>query len=157
MHYYRGYQLCSHSIVFQHFMKPEGSLPHSQELFTCPSPETDQSSTHHPHPISPRSIGMLCTHLCLSLPSGLFPLWLSYQQPIHVPFHSHLYAPPSNLHDLVILIMLNEEYKSRSSLQRSFLCLPVTSSVFGPNIIISTLFSNILSLCSSPNVRDQVS
>jgi hypothetical protein len=25
---------------------------------------------------------------------------------------------------------------------------PVTSSLFGPNILLSTLFSNILSLCS---------
>jgi hypothetical protein len=32
---------------------------------------------------------------------------------------------------------------------------PVTSSLFGPNILHSTLFSNTLSLCSSPNVRDQ--
>jgi hypothetical protein len=30
-------------------------------------------------------------------------------------------------------------------------------SLFGPNILPSTLFSNTLSLCSSFNVRDQVS
>jgi hypothetical protein len=35
--------------------------------------------------------------------------------------------------------------------------LLVTSSLFGPNILLSTLFSNTLSLCSSLNVRDQVS
>jgi hypothetical protein len=34
---------------------------------------------------------------------------------------------------------------------------PVTSSPFGPNILLSTLFSNIHSLCSSHNARDQVS
>jgi hypothetical protein len=34
---------------------------------------------------------------------------------------------------------------------------PVTSSLFGPNILLNTLFSNTLSLCSSLNVRDQVS
>jgi hypothetical protein len=28
----------------QHFMEPEGSLPHSQELSTSPYPEPDQSS-----------------------------------------------------------------------------------------------------------------
>jgi hypothetical protein len=33
---------------------------------------------------------------------------------------------------------------------------PVTSSLFGPNILLSTLFSNNLSLCSSLNGRDQV-
>jgi hypothetical protein len=30
------------------------------------------------------------------------------------------------------------------------------SSFFGPNILLSTLFSNTLSLCSSLRVRDQV-
>jgi hypothetical protein len=34
---------------------------------------------------------------------------------------------------------------------------PVTSSLFGLNILLNTLFSNTLSLCSSLNVRDQVS
>jgi hypothetical protein len=33
----------------------------------------------------------------------------------------------------------------------------VTPSLFGPNIVLSTLFSNTLSVCSSLNVRDQVS
>jgi len=34
---------------------------------------------------------------------------------------------------------------------------PFTSSVLGPNIVLSTLFSNTLSLHSSLNVSDQVS
>jgi hypothetical protein len=36
-----------------------------------------------------------------------------------------------------------------------FFSTPFTSSLFGPNIL-STLFSNTLSLCSSLNVRNQV-
>jgi hypothetical protein len=59
--------------------------------------------------------------------------------------------------ELIILIILCEEYKSRSSSLCIFLYSPVTSSIFGPNILLSTLFSNTLSLCSSHNVRDQVS
>jgi hypothetical protein len=39
----------------------------------------------------------------------------------------------------------------------SFLHSPVTSSFLGPNIPLSTLFSNTLSLRSSLNVSDQVS
>jgi hypothetical protein len=39
----------------------------------------------------------------------------------------------------------------------SFLHSPVTSSVLGTNILLTILFSNTLSLCSSLNVRDQVS
>jgi hypothetical protein len=59
--------------------------------------------------------------------------------------------------DLIILIILGGEYKSCSFLLCSFLPIPVTSSLFGPNISLSTLFSNTLSLCSSLNIRDQVS
>jgi hypothetical protein len=33
---------------------------------------------------------------------------------------------------------------------------PVISNFFGPNILLTTLFSNTLSLCSSLNVSDQV-
>jgi hypothetical protein len=40
---------------------------------------------------------------------------------------------------------------------KQFSPTPVTSSLFGPNILLSTLFSNTLSLYSSFNVRDQVS
>jgi len=32
---------------------------------------------------------------------------------------------------------------------------PVTSTLFRPNIFLSTLFSNTLSLCSSVNVRER--
>jgi hypothetical protein len=39
----------------------------------------------------------------------------------------------------------------------SFLKPPITSSLFGPNILLGKLFSDTLSLCSSLNVRDQVS
>jgi hypothetical protein len=34
---------------------------------------------------------------------------------------------------------------------------PITPSLFGPNILLNTLFSNTLSLCSSLAVRDHVS
>jgi hypothetical protein len=34
-------------IQSQHFIKPEGSLPCSQEPFTGPYPEPDQSNPHH--------------------------------------------------------------------------------------------------------------
>ena len=46
---------------------------------------------------------------------------------------------------------------SYSSSLCSLLHSPVTSSLFGPDILLSTLFSNTLSLCSALNVRDQVS
>jgi hypothetical protein len=48
-----------------------------------------------------------------------------------------------------------DEYKLWSSSLCNFLHSPVTSSLLGPNILLRTLFSNILSLCSSLSVRDQ--
>jgi hypothetical protein len=42
--------------------------------------------------------------------------------------------------------MLGEEYKLRNSSLCSFLHPPVTSSLFGPNILLSTLFSTTPSL-----------
>jgi hypothetical protein len=58
---------------------------------------------------------------------------------------------------LIILIILGEDYKLWSCSLCSFLQPPVTSSLIGRNILLNTLFSNTLSLCSSLNVRDQVS
>jgi hypothetical protein len=49
-HYSRDPQSLGHSIVSQQFMEPEGSIPNSQELSTCPYPEPDQSSPRHPIP-----------------------------------------------------------------------------------------------------------
>jgi hypothetical protein len=42
--------MLGHSIVSQHFMEPEGSIPNSQQLSTCSYSEPDQFSPHHPIP-----------------------------------------------------------------------------------------------------------
>jgi len=59
--------------------------------------------------------------------------------------------------DFITKTILGEEYRSLSSSLSNFLHFPVTSSLLGPNILLSTLFSNTLNLHSSLNVSDQVS
>jgi hypothetical protein len=99
-----------------------------------------------------RSILILSTHLCLGLfPSG-FPNNILYAFPFS---YNRATCPPLLiLLDLNILIILLKDYKLWSTPLHSFLQLPVTSSLFGPNILLTTLFSKTLSLCSSLNVRD---
>jgi hypothetical protein len=65
-------ELRGHSIVSQHFMEPECSIPNSHSFHLFLSLARPIQSTS-PHPTSPRSILILFTHLRLCLPSGLFP------------------------------------------------------------------------------------
>ena len=53
-------------------MEPGSSLLHTQAPAPCPYSETDQSSPC-PNPTSWISIFILSYHICLGLPSGLFP------------------------------------------------------------------------------------
>jgi hypothetical protein len=49
------------------------------------------------------------------------------------------------------------DHKLRSFSLCSFIQHPVTSSLFGPNTLLSTLFWKNLSSCSFLNIRDKVS
>ena len=112
-----------------------------------------------PPPIPLKSILILPSHLRLGFPSGLFPSRIPTKT-LHTPLlspkratcHAHLIL----LHFITRTIE-GEEQRSLSSSLFSFLHSPVTSSLFGPNIILNTLFSDTLSLCSYLNVSDQVS
>ena len=97
-----------------------------------------------------RSVLILPSHLRLDLPSSLFPscfptkiLYTSHISAICTTFSTHLILP-----DLVIRMIIGEEYRSLSSLLCSLLYFHVTSSLLGTNILLSTVFPNTPSFIS---------
>jgi hypothetical protein len=76
--------------------EPECSSPHSQQFAISPYPEPIVS-TPHPQSISPRSTLIPSSHLCLGLPSCLFPsgfstktLYVLLSSPMRATFPDHL-------------------------------------------------------------------
>jgi hypothetical protein len=110
------------------------------------------------HPTSRRFILTLSFHLRLGFPSGLLSsripsktLYSPLLAPIRATCPAHL-----SLFYLITRMIFGEEYRVWSSLLCSFLHSPVTSSILGPNILLSTLFSRTLRLHSSLSVSGQV-
>jgi hypothetical protein len=66
-------------------------------------------------------------------------------------------CPAHLILDLITWTLLDKEYRLLSYSLCCFPHSPVTSSLLGPNILLSTLFSNAVSIRSSLNVSDQVS
>jgi hypothetical protein len=93
--------------------------------------------------ISQGSILILSSHLLLGLSSGLytsgFPIRILYAF-----LFPHACYTPCPSHPLIILIIPGEQYKLWSSSLCSFLHPPITSSLFGPNVLLITLVSNTL-------------
>ena len=92
-------------------------------------------------------------------PQWSLSLRFPQQDPIH-PLSSPIRAKcPAHLIllDFITPNKLGEEYRSLSSTLCNFLHFPVSSSLLDPNIFLSTLFSNTVSLLSSLNVCEHVS
>jgi hypothetical protein len=88
--------------------------------------------------------------LVVSFPLTFPPLCSPLLQLCYMP---HPFHPPWLHHSKYT----RQEYKSCSPLLCSFFHPSITSSLFGLNVLLSMLFSNTLNLCSSFNVRDNVS
>ena len=139
-------------------MESEGSLPLSQMPATCPFPEPDQPSQCPPpiplpedpsyyYPFIYAWIFQVAPFLQFSSPKPCIHL-----SSLHATFPAHLF-----LLDLITWTIFGEEYRSLNSSLCSFLHSLVTSSHLGPNIPLSTLFSNTLSLRSSLSESTQFS
>jgi len=118
-----------------------------------------------PNPVHIPTSHLLKIHLnVIHLSTPRSPQWsssLRFPQQEHIhPLSSPIRATcPAHLIllDFITRTILDEAYKSFSSSLCSLPHSPVTSSLLGPNILLNTMFTNILNFLSSRSVNDQVS
>jgi hypothetical protein len=112
------------------------------------------SPVHAPHPTSWRSILIFSSYMPGSSKWSL-SLMFAHQNPVYaspLPHTSYMLS----LSPLITTILV-EAYRSISFSLFSFHHYPVTSSLLGSNILLSTLFSNILSLHSFLSLSNKAS
>jgi hypothetical protein len=117
-------------------------VPHSNHKLPPPSiSSASPIQSSYPLPTSWRFIVILSSHLRLGLPRGLFSsgftsetLYKTLPYHIRATWHTHL-----NLLDFITRMIMGKEYRQFSSSLCNFLNSPVTSSLLGPNILLSTL------------------
>ena len=141
--------------VSQHINEFPAFYGTQTELAICPSPQPDQSS-----PCPPSQF--LKIHFNISLPSMLrfskcsLSILFPHQNPVHTAPLPHIHvcymSHPSNSSwfDYANIWWGVKDHKIPHYV---FFSTPVTLFLLGPNIFLSTLFLNTLSLYSSFNMR----
>jgi hypothetical protein len=154
----RSQDLSTYSRISQHVMEPKGSLPYPQEPATL-SILSQMDPVYASIFFLLRSILTLPSRLYLWLPRGLlasdFPtrnLYVFLFSTVHATCPAHLYHPLLDQSNYIWRGIRNMKLFIKHSSHP-----PITSSLLGPNTFLSTLFINILRLCSSLSIRDQVS
>ena len=125
-------------------------------IYNCPPPVRILSQINS---VRTLTFHFLKIHFIIILgpPSGLFPSGLptkTMYAPLLFPYVLH--AP-----SISFSILSSEQYSVSSTDHQApnyiVFSTPLLPFLLGPNILLSTLFSNTLSQCSSFNVSDQVS
>ena len=135
-----------------HFIGSEGSFPPFKGPATCSYPKPDQSSPRSP-------LYFVKTHFNIILPStprsqsDLFFLRFPYQTPIcGPPFPHKFYQPGPFLYSRIIFVEEHGSWSTDYAVSSS----PVSSSLLGQNIFLSSLFCSTFSPNSSLSMRDQM-
>jgi hypothetical protein len=101
-------QLCSHSSTSQHFMKPENSIPCSEESSVGPYPEPYQTNLHHPI-LSLQDPFQYCPPTYSWSSQWYISFWISHQYPICISLLHIRATCPVQL--IVLIICSNENSK----------------------------------------------
>ena len=135
-------------------MEPKGSLPCLQGPVTCPYPELDQSIPRTPSHILKIHFNIICAWVFQMVS---FPQVSPPKPCMHLSSRPYVLLIPSISYfsnwSLKYLVSVTDEQVPHVVFSSLF----VMSSLLGPYISLSNLFSNTLSLHTSQNVNDQVS